>query len=160
MVAIFRELIFLWMQFSTLMSHAFLAIDLVLVIKNPFYPKLWRIIKIYAPVSILVGAIYGISMSQLYSRIGEGGNDIDLKAYDKIRSYSKLIFITSYLLITVSCNIYSYYRLSRPGISKKMRFRYFFEQARYSLVGQALLSVYVGIDYYDVITGKQIFNLN
>ena len=58
MITVTREMIFLWMQCSILISHAFLAIDLVLVIKNPFYPKNWRVIKIYAPVSILVGAIF------------------------------------------------------------------------------------------------------
>ena len=159
MIAVTREMIFLWMQCSILISHAFLAIDLVLVIKNPFYPKNWRVIKIYAPVSILVGAIFGITMSQLYNSL-EGGNDVDLEAYEYLRSRLRLIIVASYLLVTVSCNIYSYYRLSRPGISKKMRFRYFFEQARYSLVGQVLTSIYVGIDLYVLITGNNFFEIN
>lgn len=65
-IGVFREMIYLWMQFSILASHAFLAVDLVMVIKNPFYPKNWRVIKIYAPVSIFGGAFYGIAMAKYY----------------------------------------------------------------------------------------------
>jgi hypothetical protein len=48
---------------SILMCNTFLAIDLVLVIKNPFYPKEWRFIKLYAPISAIVGTIYGLLMA-------------------------------------------------------------------------------------------------
>lgn len=117
MTGIFREMIYLWMQSSILISHAFLAIDLVLVIKNPFYPKNWRVIKIYGPVSIFVGAIYGISMAIYYKTI-----DSDLTNYSRLKFLINLSIKTIYVIVTISCNLYSFYRLTRPGISKKMRF--------------------------------------
>ena len=129
-------------------SHAFLAVDLVMVIKNPFYPKNWRVIKIYAPVSIFGGAFYGIAMAKYYQAA-----DADLKIYNRVRFILNLAIKTIYVLVTVSCNCYSFYRLSRPGISKKTRFQYFIQQLRYSFVGILLSSIYAGYDYYVIITG-------
>ena len=156
MVASTRELIFMWMQMSILITLTFLAVDVVLVIKNPFYPKNWRIIRVYAPVSIVVGAVYGIFMSRIY----HVSSKEDTQFYPRVRFNSNLVLKSIYIVVSVSCNAYSFYRLTRPGISKKMRFKYFLQQVRYSLVGILLGVIYCGYDYYVLITGNKNIDIN
>ena len=50
---------------GVIMSILFLSLDVVLVIKNPFYPKEWRVRMLYVPVTIMVSLVYTIIMINL-----------------------------------------------------------------------------------------------
>jgi hypothetical protein len=50
---------------GVIMSILFLALDVVLVIKNPFYPKEWRVRMLYVPVTLMVSLMYTVLMINL-----------------------------------------------------------------------------------------------
>ena len=65
------------MSFSILLCNTFLAVDLVLVIKNPFYPKDWRFIKLYAPITFCLGSLYGLIITIFFKDNAQNPKEID-----------------------------------------------------------------------------------
>jgi len=59
------------------LSILFLSIDVVLVIKNPFYPQNWRVRMVYLPIILAVSLLYAIVMHYLISPIPDKENDLE-----------------------------------------------------------------------------------
>lgn len=98
----------------TIMCWLFLAIDVVLVIKNPFYPKEWRVKMLYLPLILVFALIYSIIMVNLRDKNNnQQQNDLD--------AISNFIIYSLCALICLGCIIYSFRQLRRPGINRNMR---------------------------------------
>lgn len=101
------------------MSIMFLSIDLVLVIKNPFYPKEWRVRKIYVPISIIVGSVVAFDKYFRYTK----GQLLDYELDQEEQLLNLFIYYINTMVI-ICCIIYAVCKLRRPGINKRMRHKF------------------------------------
>ena len=99
---------------AVIMSILFLSVDVVLVIKNPFYPKEWRVRMLYIPVTLLVSLVYMIIMMNLR-------DPTDVEQQRNLDSISDFIIYSLFTLISLTSIVYSYQLLLRPGINRSMR---------------------------------------
>jgi len=126
--------------FATLLfCNLFLSIDLVLTVRNPFYPKEWRTSRMYLPITLLLSFLIAI-MTMLTTGLSDTDTDL--------RYNIELALFIGYIVVTLACNLLGFVRLRRPGISKKMRMSFLKYQILYASIGFVINVLFFGRDIF------------
>ena len=121
-ILLLSQLVFVrWFQVSKLLCIMCISLDLVLTIRNPFYPKDWRTIRIYLPLSVCTGFLYGATYGMIFSNI-QNIRDSDQR-FEKASILAEiddtliLLLTVINLILIVVCAVYAQFQLRKPGIN-------------------------------------------
>ena len=126
----------------------YFALDILLSLRDPFYPKDWRINRKYIPNSIIVGiiTIIGVIIDDQYIFKSKAISETYLLEWIVVSTrFWELTALIVDLAIIYSL-IRSYKMLNRPGMSKRMKMRYFRNHSIYSIICVIILSFFIYMD--------------
>ena len=131
-----------YFQFLSLCLNFFLCLDLVLTLRNPFYPHDRRM-KYYKYSSILISIVCS------FTTIDKLGKTKEINLVMLENATGSLI-ITVYILFAIFSCAYSYRLLTRPGMSDHIRKDFISRHVQYVLIYISIWLPYLGLTYYSV----------
>ena len=103
-------------EFISLALNFFLCLDIVLTMRNPFYPHERRM-KLYLPLAVLIACCgYSLTLSRVSA---PAKSDPILSIYD--RAMFSVSFLTVYIIFAITSVAYAWRINTRPGMSSTVR---------------------------------------
>ena len=130
-------------EFISLALNFFLCLDIVLTMRNPFYPHERRM-KFYLPLSVIIGVI-GFSLS--LKRVSDPlDGDKRLSLYG--RALFSVFFLTMYIIFAISSLAYVWRINTREGMSSEVRKDFVMRHLLYVCSYILTWLPYLGFAYY------------
>jgi hypothetical protein len=157
----YNQTFYTFFQLLSLMLNLCLCIDLILTIYNPFQPSAKRL-KWYVGSSI-VGVIFII----LFIRILELSDNVSYSCFDlsppgqfssqqEKASLVLAMVLSIYIVVAIYSTVYSYRRLHRPGVSRKVRSLFLRKNFLYVVVFILLWMIQQSNNYYSLFNPQTL----
>ena len=103
-------------EYISLALNFFLCLDIVLTMRNPFYPHERRM-RLYLPIAVVMASCaFSLSLQRVSAPISE---NVILSMYD--RALFSVAFLTIYIVFAVTSVAYAWRINTRPGMSSDVR---------------------------------------
>ena len=145
-------------EFMSLALNLFLCMDIVLTMRNPFYPHDRRM-KYYLPLSVFFAFIgFTFSLKRLSKQHVEGEEEEKINMHE--RALFSVAFLSFYIVFAVTSVAYAWRVNTRPGMSSEVRkefaTRHFFYVTSYILTWLPFFGFSYFILYATTLSGHDL----
>jgi len=130
-------------EYISLALNFFLCLDIVLTMRNPFYPHERRM-KLYLPIAVFLASVaFPLSLKRITAPI-----DQDPKLSMYARALYSVSFITVYIMFAVTSVAYAWRINTRPGMSSEVRKDFIMRHCLYVSAYILTWLPYFGFSYF------------